>query len=737
VNTLSLDSILQQAITHQRAGELQQAERLYRAILQQQPIHADANHNLGVLAITVNKPQLALPLFKVARECRPQEAQFWVSYLDALIRIPQLETALAFVKEGEQYGIDTPKWHALKKQVVSQPSDVEIDCVVSLYLQKQYNEAEKLARQLMARFPLHSFAWKALGVILAGLNRFEEALKVQKHAYALMPHDADNLYNMGNTLRNLKRFSEAIHVYQEGIKHRKTHPETYNNLALTFHDIGRFSDAEACYLQAMALRPDNAEYFFNYGITLESLYRLAEAEAQYRKALMLNVYHGKAHSNLGSTLIGLGRLHEADVCFRVAKAIMPDDIEIQSRQLFGYSYSTQYSSEFRLNEAKNYGAIVAKKVTQRYEQWRCDLSPQRLRIGFVSGDFRDHSVGHFLENVLKHLQNGTCELFAYPTFAREDAVTARLKPYFKAWRPLFMLNDEAAARTIHQDGIHILIDLSGHTLHSGLPIFAWKPAPIQITWLGYLATTGVTEIDYIVGDSFVMPPDSQGEFIEKVWHLPQSYQCFTPPLFEVAVSTLPALKNGYITFGSFNNLTKITDAVITVWAKVLQAVPHSKLFLKIKNLSNHSICEYTLQRFAKQGIKPEQLILEGGVPDRKDLLAAYQRVDITLDPFPYPGVTTSVESLWMGVPVVTLKGYSFLSRAGESIAHNAGLGAWVAQDEADYVKKAVYFAQHCDALAMLRQQLRSQVLASPVFNAPQFAQNFENALHAMWHEHQT
>jgi predicted O-linked N-acetylglucosamine transferase (SPINDLY family) len=299
------------------------------------------------------------------------------------------------------------------------------------------------------------------------------------------------------------------------------------------------------------------------------------------------------------------------------------------------------------------------------------------------------------------------------------------------WRSVVGMSDEAAARLIHEDGIQVLVDLSGHTAHNRLPVFAYKPAPVQVTWLGYFATTGVEAMDYILGDPYVTPEGEEHHFTERVWRLPQIYCCFSEPRYEVSVGALPALSNGYVTFGSFNNLAKVNDRVISLWSRVLQAVPGSKLLLKTKALADEGVRGRVRSRFAACGVGSDRLILEGPAP-RGELLGAYNRVDIGLDPFPYPGGTTTAESLWMGVPVLTRRGDRFLSHVGETMAYNTGQGAWVAADDAQYVQKAVSFASDLRALSALRAQLRQTVLQSPLYDAKQFAKHLTQALTQMW-----
>jgi predicted O-linked N-acetylglucosamine transferase (SPINDLY family) len=287
-----------------------------------------------------------------------------------------------------------------------------------------------------------------------------------------------------------------------------------------------------------------------------------------------------------------------------------------------------------------------------------------------------------------------------------------------------------AAQKIHSDGIHVLIDLSGHTADSRLPIFAWKPAPIQVSWLGYFASTGLPQIDYILGDPYVTPHEEADHYSEKIWQLPETYLCFTPPNLDLEVAPLPACMNGFVTFGCFNNLARMTDEIVLVRASILHAVPGSKLFLKDKQLDHESGRHRVLSRFAAVDIEADRLILEGRSP-RGEYLSCYSRVDIVLSPFPYGGGTTSAESLWMGVPVITKKGDHFLSHLGESIAHNSGLSDWIASDEEEYVAKAVAYASDIDALSDLRKGMREKILSTPLFDIPRFALHFEHAIRAM------
>ncbi|NOU00233.1 MAG: tetratricopeptide repeat protein [Gallionella sp.] len=491
-------------------------------------------------------------------------------------------------------------------------------------------------------------------------------------------------------------------------------------------------DALPAFQKMAELMPNEADAHYNLGVALKSAGRYEDAVISYRRALQINPNYAEAHYNLGNSLKQLGQLSEAEDSFRHAMKLKPDFIDAQGNLIFCLNFSTQCTPEDYLDEALRFGKIATQKVTSRYTAWLCNPHPQRLKVGIVSGDLCHHPVGYFTESLLALLDPTRIELIAYPTQPKKDDLTVRIKPRFSQWHSLVGLNDQAAAQLIHADRVNVLLDLSGHTAHSRLPIFAWKPAPVQCTWLGLPTTTGMTEMDYVLGDPIATPPEDAGHFSEKIWRLPETYICLSAPDASLNVSALPALANGFITFASFNNLAKMNDATVALWARILTTLPTSRLLLKAHQLKDTSVVSRTMQRFSAHGIAAERLILEGPTAQRGDHLSAYHRADIALDPFPYPGVTTSAEALWMGVPVLSMQGDRFMSRTATSIAHNAGLPDWIATNEDDYVTKAVQFSSDLPKLADLREGLREQVRSAPLFDASRFAKHFEQALWGMW-----
>lgn len=572
-------------------------------------------------------------------------------------------------------------------------------------------------------------------VALAAVRRHEESERVANRAVTIAPNHPEALSVWGNSLKELGRLSESESRYRQALAAKPEFVEVYTNLGVVLKKQGRPAEAEVCYQKALIINPLFSEAWYNRGIIFQERGQPTEAESCYRQALDIKPDFVEAHTNLGVALKDRGLFLEAEACYRQALQIQPDFDEARSSLLFALNYIAKHDPSHCLADARQFGKISANRVRERFCGYHCAPEPNRLRVGIVSGDLHNHPVGYFIEGLLAQLDPARIELFAYPTDHVSDDLTTRIQPYFSAWKALFGQNDEAAASMIHADGVHILLDLSGHTGKNRLPVFAWKPAPIQSSWLGYFATTGLSEMDYLIGDPHVTPPNEEFHFTEKIWRLPETYLCFTPPAVALKVNSLPTLSNSIITFGCFNNLTKVNDAVLATWARILKEIPASRLFLKTKLLNDRLVREEVCQRFAQFGIPASRLLMEGGSP-RTELLAAYNKVDIALDPFPYPGGTTSVEALWMGVPVITRRGERFLSHVGETIVHNAGLSNWIAADEDDYVAKAVAYAADLGYLTALRDRLRQQVLTSPLFDAPRFARHFENALWQMWQRRQ-
>jgi protein O-GlcNAc transferase len=493
---------------------------------------------------------------------------------------------------------------------------------------------------------------------------------------------------------------------------------------------GEMEEAATLFYEVLAVRPGFAAAHNNLGNALSKLGQTAAAAAHYRHAIALAPAMAEAHSNLGCALFLLGQLGPAIAHYKEAIGLNPRAPAPYTNLVLALHYVPGVTSALIGETTRRWSASLPRRLTQLSLPTGKDLS-RPLRIGYVSGDFRNHPVAYFIENILAAHDREAVEVFCYGNAAVGDATTARIAEAADHWRDISGLSDHDAARRIAEDGIDILIDLSGHTAGNRLTMFARKPAPIQCTWLGYVGTTGLREIDYIIADRFVIPPQDDTLYSERPYRLPNSYLCFTPPNEDIAVGPLPALGAGRLTLGCFNNLLKVNATVIELWSSLLAAAPCSQLYLKTAQLDDEAVRQCIADQFVARGIASDRLRLEGAAP-RQELLAAYNEVDIALDPFPFGGGTTTLEALWMGVPTITLRGDRFVGRVGESVLTTLGLAELVAASPADYLTAAIDLAGDVPRLAALRAGLRQRLVGSPLCDARAFARDLETGYRAMW-----
>jgi protein O-GlcNAc transferase len=713
-------ALIEQGNALEDEGLLERALECYKEAVRLAPGLARAHLNLGNVLLAMGDTEAALAAYATALSRDPDFAAAHYNIGKANFTSGRPEAALA----------------AFDRAIELKPDFVDAEVGRSLLLADlgRLDEAVAGYLRVLAVKPDYAEMHYCMGNALKGLGRVAEAAQCYRRAGGLKPDYLEAHSSLGSALQELGQLDEAAASYGRALELKPDYAEVHGNLGNVLRNLGKLEEAAASYRRVLAIQPESAEACSNLGVALSELGRFDEAMASFHRALELNPGLPGLHNNIGNTLKDLGELERAETSYLQGLQIKPDDSELHSNLLFLQNYRANLSAPQLLAQAMRYGEMAARRA-RPYAAWSNPREPgRRLRVGLLSGDFRAHPVGYFLDSILQVLASTApdqLELFAYPSYFCDDAVTRRIQAHCHHWQSALGLSDESLARRIHDDGIDVLIDLSGHTAHNRLPVFAWKPAPVQATWLGYLATTGLKAIDYLIADAWTLPETEEANFTEEIWRLPESYLCFTPPTSDIGVGPLPALGNGYVTFGSFNNLTKMNDAVVALWARVLASVPDSRLLLKSRQLADASVRQRVLGDYARHGVDGARLILEGLVP-RSEYLKPFRRMDIALDPFPYTGITTSVESLWMGVPVLTLAGKSFLSRQGVGLMMNAGLPDWIADDADDYVARAASHAADLRALASLRGGLRERALASPIFDAPSFARHFEAALRGMW-----
>ena len=567
----------------------------------------------------------------------------------------------------------------------------------------------------------------------AATGKLDEALASYQKALAVDPAHAAAHRGKGNVLLKLGKRDTAIQSFDKALAIEPDSAETYRDLGLVYLELGKYREAEENSRKALALRPLYPSALNNLGMALTSLGRLLEAEQCYLAALSIDPHFDVYHSNLGGLLMAQGRTPEAVASFRHATEIRQESTTTSSHLrysnlLFCLSHSEKQDAQTLFAEHCRFAEEFETPLLSAWPQHTNPREPDRkLQVGFVSGDFYSHVVAQFVGPVLMHLSGyPELSLHAYHNKAVEDSETQLLKGHFKYWHPVVGLPDAAVAKQIGDDGIDILIDLSGHTGSNRLLTFARKPAPVQVSWLGYPGTTGLQAMDYYLADRYVLPAGQfDDQFTEKIVRLP-ALAPFRPSDAAPPVNALPALVNGFVTFGSFNRASKINRSVVAWWAELLRAVPDARML--IEGVPEDGQC---MEWLAQEGITRERLSWHGrnGMKAYHEL---HQQVDICLDTFPYNGATTSWCAAWMGVPTLTVAGSTPAARYGAAIMGQMGLAAFVAHDREDLVRKGVYWANHLAELADLRSGMRVRFGQSAVGQPGLIAAALANALRTMW-----
>jgi len=560
------------------------------------------------------------------------------------------------------------------------------------------------------------------------LDRPQEASLAFRRALVLAPGHDDALLNFAAHHEDAGRLKHAMQLLDRAVIVRPDFAKAYCHIGNVLFAQGDIAAAASAYATSLAIKSDDTDTLSNLGATLRTQGKLEAAIAQYRKGLVVRPDMPELLANFANTRQEQGLLDDALLFNRRALAVQPDFATAHSNLLFLLGYGC---------------LLAALGLRQAHEQWYEQHCPKAhftghaninhpgrtLRIGYVSGDFRTHAVSMFIEPVLRAHDRETVETFCYSNSSQHDAVTTRLQDLTDGWRSICGKSDAEAARMIEADGIDILVDLSGHTALNRLKLFALKPAPVQVTYLGYFATTGVPTIDYWVTDDILHPADTIEQTTEQIWRLPRCWVCYQPHP-EAPEVVVPS--SDVITFGSFNALAKITPQTVSLWSKVLLAVPNSRLLLKTRGMADRSAQKRLLALFAELAVPADRIGFHGHVASFVDHLAAYGEIDICLDPLPCSGGTTTADALWMGVPVLTLAGATMIGRMSASMLTALGMTEWIATNETDFVAKAMRFAADSELRARLRKTQRQRMQASALCDPAGLAGALEDAYRAMW-----
>ena len=553
---------------------------------------------------------------------------------------------------------------------------------------------------------------------------YNESINLEKN------FDAYN--NLGVIFLNYtSKFNLAINCFLSAIEINSHKDFCYKNLGNAYMKVNEFSNAEFALKKSISLNKTYSEAYWDLGVLYGTFHRFSEAKKNLLKALYLDhkFFNKKNRSkilrSLGTIYVGMLNYYTGIKLLKKSIKNKPDYFDAYSTLFFTYNYLQDYPTLELYKNFDNYSKFIKNKYNKFYkEKVFFTLNKKKIKVGFVSGDFFEHPVGFTIKDFLPELKKNV-DLFAYSNSYSNSQFTKELNNHFIKWRIICGKSIEEIIQIVRKDKIDILFDLSGHTSLNILPAFECRIAPIQVAWAGYLATTGIKNMDYIIADKTTIPDDNKEFFTEKIYRLPNIWSCYSPIKLSPNINYKP--HNNFITFGSFNNFLKYNHRVIEVWSKILNSIPNSKLILIYSKIDSTFIKKKIIEDFSKFKVNEEKIIIKS-LQQRYDVLNFYNEIDIALDPFPYSGCVTSFEASWMGCPILTKKGKTFLSRTGESINLNIGLKDFIANSDEDYIKKAIYYSNNYNLLKKIKEKLAMHCRNSNIFNTKMFAEDFYKML---------
>jgi protein O-GlcNAc transferase len=573
-----------------------------------------------------------------------------------------------------------------------------------------------------------------LGNAFSMSNDYEQAILNYNKAIQINPTFEQVHHNLATVLIKCTRIYEAIKSYQQAITIKPDYALAITGLGRALIEAGEYEDGELCLQRALYISPNDPDTHHSLGLALMNQYKLSEAISSFKKALDLNPEHEYAHCNMGTVTLRLDNIRDAILFYQRSIEINPSVYYYFSNLLLALHYTEHITPAEIYDQHKKWSKKYELPLNFLLQPHTNERSPcRKIRIGYVSPDFAEHPVSYFFEPLLASHARSDFDVFCYSEVTRPDAMTEHLKNMADKWRDIFNKSDEDVACIIRSDRIDILVDLAGHTARNRLMVFAHKPSPVQITYLGYPDTTGLETMDYRITDSYADPPGKTEHLhSEELVRLPHSFLCYQPPGNTPEIEKPPSIKQGYITFGIFNNRSKVTLEMAFVWAKIINLVPEARIVFKFK-FSSDPLAQRLLQKMLDQaGIPAEVVDIYDNTLKREEHLALYNKIDLALDTFPYNGTTTTCEALWMGVPVITLEGEVHESRVGLSLLSTIGLTELVARSKEDYISKAVGLAADIEKRTYLRSNLRTLMRSSPLMDFKGFTKNLENEYRKMW-----
>lgn len=605
--------------------------------------------------------------------------------------------------------------------------------VITMYEQGKLSEASALLEEVLALAPSDTMALQRLAALHSQSGDHPSSLKLYQYLVNHLPGNREIWMLLGVEYAETGDYEQAVDSFLICLNSGPANAVLHQMIGIACNELGRHDEALQHFSAAYLLNPEDDTALTHFAKALIHKLRISEAEGYLLKALTINPANALAFNSIARIYKLQGRSIEAVAAFRKALELDPYNPVVINNLLLCLNYIPGIHPETLFAEHQDLCAQVYGVATTP-PQTDFPHANVKLRIGYVSGDFHNHSVAFFFEPVLLNHDHQRFTIFCYSNDHREDDTTRRLKATGVEWRSIVGLSDELAAEKVRSDAIDILVDLSGHSSGNRLGLFALKPAPVQVSWLGYPHSTGLKQIDYFLTDELCDPPGmTEHLYTEKLVRLPGSFSCYLPPLQFPAVSPPPVVASGVVTFGSFNNFAKVNDDLIGMWARILTKVPDSRLFLKSMALGDHATQQAVLAKFQACGINADRIALLSTVNSALDHLALYAQIDIALDTYPYHGTTTTCEALWQGVPVITLAGATHAARVGVSLLSAVGCQELIAENPDDYVNIAVTLAGDLDRILYYRENLRSIMAVSSLMNATGLTKTVERVYSALLH----
>ena len=708
-------NLFQRAVAQHRDGHLREALEACREALAAQPDHLGSLALGGATALQLGDYDEGIAFLRTAAALAPDDFDIHYNLGFAYGAAERLDEAQAAYQRAADIRPGFAQPHVNLGFLQHRGGHLD-DAVASF-------------RTAIEMEPHHVEALNNLGAVLEVQGLLDEAVTIFEQASKLRPDAARLHYNFGRVAMRTGRIADAVEAFRRAVERQPDFTAAHNNLGNALRMAGDLDPAVEAFGHALELEPDHAETHNNLGALLREMGQPEAALTHLRRAVEIRPDYAQAHNNLGGVFHEFGEWDEATASYRRALEIDPDFVDAYGNLLFVANYHPDLPAEEIFAEYRRWDDLYARPLAPPAVSHGNARDPERrLRVGYVSPDFRAHACLLFFEPLLAGHHAAAVETFAYAEVDRPDRETEKLKGLFDHWCDTFALSDEALAEAIRADGIDILVELAGHTRGNRLLTFARKPAPVQVSWLGYAYTTGLSAMDYFLADEDFVPADADRLFSEEVWRLPRSAFAFRPPAGAPSVGPLPAAANGSVTFGYFSRPVRVNHRVVATWADILHAVPGSRLVLNNKPFTDPAMHETLLSRFAVHGIGGERLTVMSESPP----WATYNTIDIALDPFPHNAGTTTFEALWMGVPVMTLAARPSVGRLGATILNKLDLGDWVAHSEAEYVERAAAAARDPEGLAALRAGMRERMRTSPLMDEAGFAGDVEGAYREMW-----